>query len=49
MMRSAAAYAALTAIADQFEKAMPAEPPAEGETVVQFPAPEGGLSAPQSG
>ena len=29
--------AALTAIADMFEKAMPAEPPVEGETVVQFP------------
>lgn len=29
--------AALTAIADQFSKAMPAEPPAEGETVVHFP------------
>lgn len=29
--------AALTAIADQYEKAMPAAPPAEGETVVQFP------------
>ena len=28
---------ALTAIADQFGKAMPAEPPAEGETVVHFP------------
>ncbi len=30
--------AALTAIADMYEKAMPAEPPAAGETVVQFPA-----------
>ena len=29
--------AALTAIADLFEKAMPSEPPVEGETVVQFP------------
>jgi polyphosphate kinase 2 (PPK2 family) len=29
--------AALTAIADRFEKAMQAEPPNEGETVVQFP------------
>lgn len=29
--------AALTAIADQFEKAMPAAPPAEGETVIHFP------------
>lgn len=29
--------AALTAIADQFEKAVPAEPPAEGETIIQFP------------
>ena len=28
--------AALTAIADQMEKAMPAEPPAMGDTVVQF-------------
>ena len=29
--------AALTTLADLFEKAMPAEPPAEGETVIQFP------------
>ena len=29
--------AALTTIANLFEKAMPAEPPAEGETVIQFP------------
>jgi len=29
--------AALTILADLFEKAMPAEPPAEGETVIQFP------------
>ena len=29
--------AALTAIADLLEKAVPAEPPAEGETVIQFP------------
>ena len=29
--------AALTAIVGQFEKAMPAEPPLEGETVVHFP------------
>ncbi len=28
--------AALSAIADQFEKAMPVAPPAEGETVIQF-------------
>jgi polyphosphate kinase 2 (PPK2 family) len=32
--------AALTAIADQFERAMPAAPPAEGETVIQFPQPK---------
>jgi polyphosphate kinase 2 (PPK2 family) len=29
--------AALTAIAEQFAKALPAEPPADGETVIQFP------------
>jgi polyphosphate kinase 2 (PPK2 family) len=29
--------AALTTIADQFSKAMPAQPPVEGETVVHFP------------
>ncbi len=29
--------AALTAIADQFEKAMPAAPPVQGETVINFP------------
>lgn len=28
---------ALTVLADLFEKAMPAEPPADGDTVVQFP------------
>ena len=32
--------AALTAIAEQFGQAMPAEPPAEGETVIQFPQPK---------
>jgi len=32
--------AALTAIAEQFELAMPAEPPADGETVIQFPQPK---------
>ena len=36
----AGSIAALTAIADQFEKVMPAEPPAEGETVIQFPQPK---------
>ena len=36
----AGSIAALNAIADQFEKAMPAEPPAEGETVIQFPHPK---------
>jgi polyphosphate kinase 2 (PPK2 family) len=33
---TAGCIAALTAIADQLEKAMPAEPPAMGETIVQF-------------
>ena len=34
---TAGTVAALTAITELFEKAMPAEPPAEGETVVHFP------------
>ena len=33
---TAGCISALTAIADQMEKAMPAEPPAMGETIVQF-------------
>ena len=33
---SAGCIAALTAIVDQMEKAMPAEPPELGETIVQF-------------
>jgi hypothetical protein len=33
---TSATIAALTAIADMYEKAMPAEPPAVGETVVDF-------------
>ena len=43
--------AALTAIADLMEKAMPAEPPAVGETVVQFRQPKKPVSqaAPSSG
>ena len=36
----AGCIAALTAIADQMEKSMPAEPPAMGETVVQFRSPK---------
>ena len=32
--------AALSVIADQFESAMPAQPPVEGETVIQFPHPK---------
>jgi hypothetical protein len=34
--------AALTAIAELMEKAMPAEPPAVGETVIQFRHPKAG-------
>ncbi len=34
------AIAALTAVADMYEKAMPAEPPAFGETVIQFRQPK---------
>ena len=34
---AAARIAALTILADAFEKAIPAEPPVEGETVVAFP------------
>lgn len=37
---TAGCITALTAIADQMEKAMPAEPPAMGETVVQFRSPK---------
>jgi polyphosphate kinase 2 (PPK2 family) len=37
---TAGCIAALTAIADQMDKAMPSEPPAMGETVVQFRAPK---------
>ena len=33
----AGTLAALAAIVDKYEKAMPAEPPADGETVIQFP------------
>jgi polyphosphate kinase 2 (PPK2 family) len=36
--KRSARVAALTAIADSFAKAMPAEPPATGDTVVAFPA-----------
>lgn len=36
----AACIAALTAIADQMEKTMPAEPPAMGETIVPFRSPK---------
>lgn len=34
---AAGCIAALTAIADMFEKAMPAEPPGDEDTVIQFP------------
>ena len=37
---TAGCIAALTAIADQMEKAMPAEPPAMGETIVPFRQPK---------
>ena len=37
---TAGCIAALTAIADQMEKAMPAEPPAMGETIVPFRSPK---------
>ena len=37
---TAGCIAALTCIADLMEKAMPAEPPAMGETVVQFRQPK---------
>ena len=36
--KRSARVAALTAIADSFAKAMPAEPPATGDTVVAFPS-----------
>ena len=37
---AAGCIAALTAVADQMEKAMPSEPPAMGETIVQFRNPK---------
>jgi hypothetical protein len=37
---TAGCIAALTAIADQMQKAMPAEPPAMGETIIPFPQPK---------
>ena len=37
---TAGCITALTAIADQMEKAMPAEPPALGETIIPFRAPK---------
>jgi polyphosphate kinase 2 (PPK2 family) len=37
---SASCITALGAIADQMEKAMPAEPPAMGETIIPFPQPK---------
>ena len=43
---TAGCIAALTAIADQMEKAMPAEPPAMGETIVPFRQPK--LNEPSS-
>ena len=36
--RRSARIAALTVLADAFAKAMPAEPPATGDTVIAFPS-----------
>ena len=37
---TAGCISALTVIADQMEKVMPAEPPAMDETIVHFPSPK---------